>query len=396
MEYEPIGLVNGGNLCYLNSALQVLYSIEPLRKYLLNGAYKDAINKTNKMGTQGKMIETIANFFNMYKNNKVDLNDILKMTQNMFPLGDQQDSHEVLMYLIDGIHEDINTNGSFVSGLFYGKIQGSITCLSCGEKSTTTSQIGGLSLDIPKWSEIVCDVNKMSLMKNVLVGVKGICDGRTHGSEVFVSMNHVMKKDEIVQKLSEQLKIDVSNIKTIYVTNNSLRRQVFDGEIVRFQNATIEVVGDIEQMKIFSDKTKSVTDALKQYFTGEQMDEWKCEKCGKRGGTKTAEMVQLPQYLILNIKLFEQTYYGYSKKSDNLSFPEEFEWGSIVGSTTTCTYKAVATINHVGYTFFGHYYSLVRVSNQWYCCNDTSISKMNNGDIHRKDVYVVVYQKCEN
>ena len=82
---KPIGLINHGNVCYLNSALQILYSIEPLREYLLQDKYQDQINVENKLGSKGKYISTIADFFKKYQQGKPDTTKILTMIADNFP-----------------------------------------------------------------------------------------------------------------------------------------------------------------------------------------------------------------------------------------------------------------------------------------------------------------------
>lgn len=44
------GLVNLGNTCFLNSAVQCLSHVQPLTQHILTNAYLPDVNKTNPMG----------------------------------------------------------------------------------------------------------------------------------------------------------------------------------------------------------------------------------------------------------------------------------------------------------------------------------------------------------
>ncbi|KAA6378138.1 MAG: hypothetical protein EZS28_026335 [Streblomastix strix] len=55
-----VGLVNLGNTCYMNSALQCLLHTPLLASFFLSGKYKQEIVKENKLGTQGQIAEAFA------------------------------------------------------------------------------------------------------------------------------------------------------------------------------------------------------------------------------------------------------------------------------------------------------------------------------------------------
>ena len=54
------GLNNMGNTCYMNSSLQCISNIAPLRKYFFEGLFIDEINYDNVLGSKGDYISRFA------------------------------------------------------------------------------------------------------------------------------------------------------------------------------------------------------------------------------------------------------------------------------------------------------------------------------------------------
>ncbi|XP_065667383.1 ubiquitin carboxyl-terminal hydrolase 15 isoform X7 [Hydra vulgaris] len=179
------GLANIGNTCFMNSALQCLSNTIPLTKYFLSNTYKHELNPNNPLGMQGKIAETYAELIHhVWGSNTYFTPRNFKMQVGRFAPQfsgyQQQDSHELLAFLLDGLHEDLNRvkqkpyielqddkgrpdeicaeeawsnhtlrNSSIIVDLFHGLFKSTVKCPVCQKKSMTFDPFCYLSLPLP-------------------------------------------------------------------------------------------------------------------------------------------------------------------------------------------------------------------------------------------------------
>eukprot|EP01116_Phalansterium_solitarium_P025615 TRINITY_DN987_c0_g1_i1.p1 TRINITY_DN987_c0_g1~~TRINITY_DN987_c0_g1_i1.p1 ORF type:complete len:921 (-),score=331.15 TRINITY_DN987_c0_g1_i1:567-3248(-) len=180
------GLQNLGNTCFMNSALQCLSNAVPLTQYFLDLKYKDEINRANPLGMKGRIAEEYGALMQAMwsgQHSSVAPRD-LKMTIGRFApqfIGYQQhDSHELLAFLLDGLHEDLNRitkkpyteakesngrpdavvadeawqqhlqrNQSVVVDFFQGQLKSTVVCPTCEHVSVCFDPFQYLSLPLP-------------------------------------------------------------------------------------------------------------------------------------------------------------------------------------------------------------------------------------------------------
>eukprot|EP01103_Thecamoeba_quadrilineata_P011056 TRINITY_DN255_c0_g1_i1.p1 TRINITY_DN255_c0_g1~~TRINITY_DN255_c0_g1_i1.p1 ORF type:complete len:650 (-),score=82.98 TRINITY_DN255_c0_g1_i1:498-2447(-) len=188
------GLTNLGNTCFMNSAVQCLSNTQYLTNLILSDEYKRSINKSNPLGLKGSLIDSYASLIKSMwsgKNSSTspkNLRSTICRYAPQFSGYNQQDSQELLTYLLDGLHEELNMMGgsgniidvgspsfdpgtnsqvadvdaakeswqrhktkneSAIMDLFHGQLKSRLTCPHCSAVSVVFEPFLFLSLPLP-------------------------------------------------------------------------------------------------------------------------------------------------------------------------------------------------------------------------------------------------------
>jgi ubiquitin carboxyl-terminal hydrolase 4/11/15 len=187
-----IGLQNIGNTCFMNSVLQCLLHCRPLCEYFLSGQHKDEINESNPLGSGGKLVNEFAKLVERVWHHPTErvvtpreLKYVIGQHQPMFMGYQQQDSQELVTFLLDGLHEDLNLvkqkpyteaieandrpddvvaklcweqhllrNKSRIVDIFQGQYKSRLRCPHCSKSSVTFDPFMYLSLPIPSQPDL--------------------------------------------------------------------------------------------------------------------------------------------------------------------------------------------------------------------------------------------------
>ena len=186
------GLKNLGNSSYLNSIIQCLSNTPELMYYYVSGLYKKDIKSSEskkKGAVSGKLSKEFADLLGkMWIDNKKvanpqDFKYSLCDLTNIFNNNNQHDSSELLLFLLNYLHDEINKdkskgnnsfyeppkkdsesdisasqrfwnlfkkkNNSIITDLFYGQLRNVTRCLTCGHSITTFEIFNVLPIEIP-------------------------------------------------------------------------------------------------------------------------------------------------------------------------------------------------------------------------------------------------------
>jgi len=348
MEDGLVGLYNRGNTCYLNTVIQILSNITPLREYFLKDEYlPDIINRANIMKETKKFNEIILtkeyckllNAMWTLKNpiEPKTFHQLIQKYDSRFEGYDQQDSHEVLSFILDYLHE----------GLLYD--------VEIKPKGKVKNSLDQLMVDsIKDWNEKLN--NKYSYIVELFFGQ-------------FV--NKIMDIDDtFISK-----KFEIFNMLNIPIYGNSLE------------------------------------ESLSKYFEKEKIENYYNEEKNKYEDVyREIKLMKIPRYLIIILKRYcngnsngmNSQSVRLNKKTDKVHFPI---YNLNLYPYTEGYDKYEGRMNlisigcHQGMLNSGHYYSICRhKNNNWYMFNDENVREV---DIEKEKEniyssgYILVYEKEE-
>jgi ubiquitin C-terminal hydrolase len=214
MEKGFVGLYNRGNTCYLNAAIQVLSNIPLLRDYFLHDEYiPDIVNRANQLKEKKQFNEILLTkeYVKLLKalwslENPIEpksFHELIQKYDRRFAGFEQQDSHEVLSFILDYLHE----------GLIYeveikhkGKVKNELDQLMVESIEDWNEKMKN------KYSYIVeiffgQSINKVTDEKDVIVSkqfeIFNMLNIPIYGNSLEESMNKYFEKENIENYFNE-------------------------------------------------------------------------------------------------------------------------------------------------------------------------------------------------
>uniref|UniRef100_A0A673LDD2 Ubiquitin carboxyl-terminal hydrolase 32 n=1 Tax=Sinocyclocheilus rhinocerous TaxID=307959 RepID=A0A673LDD2_9TELE len=259
-EKGATGLSNLGNTCFMNSSIQCVSNTKPLTEYFISGRHLYELNRTNPIGMRGHMAkcygDLVQELWSGTQKNVAPLKlrwTIAKYAPR-FNGFQQQDSQELLAFLLDGLHEDLNRvhekpyvelkdsdgrpdhevateawenhlrrNRSIVVDLFHGQLRSQVKCKTCGHISARFDPFNFLSLPLPMDSSMHLEITVIKLDGSTPVryGLRLNMDEKYMGLKKQLSELCSLKPEQIL--LAE---VHTSNIKNFPQDNQKVRHSV--------------------------------------------------------------------------------------------------------------------------------------------------------------------------
>ncbi|XP_029026733.1 ubiquitin carboxyl-terminal hydrolase 32 isoform X5 [Betta splendens] len=259
-EKGATGLSNLGNTCFMNSSIQCVSNTKPLTDYFISGKHLYELNRTNPIGMRGHMAkcygDLVMELWSGTQKNVAPLKlrwTIAKYAPR-FNGFQQQDSQELLAFLLDGLHEDLNRvhekpyvelkdsdgrpdwevaseawenhlrrNRSIVVDLFHGQLKSQVKCKTCGHISARFDPFNFLSLPLPMDSSMHLEITVIKLDGSTPVryGLRLNMDEKYTGLKKQLSELCSLTPEQIL--LTE---VHSSNIKNFPQDNQKVRLSV--------------------------------------------------------------------------------------------------------------------------------------------------------------------------
>lgn len=144
-ERTPVGLVNLGNTCYMNSFLQMLNLVAPFRQAVLSLDVDQT--RTNRVLDE---MQRLFVFLELTKRRAYNPRSFLKLLPPWFAQGQQQDASEFGKYLLDRLEtafKDCPGLHDVVQRTFGGVLLSQVACRGCKSVSASRQLFNDLSLN---------------------------------------------------------------------------------------------------------------------------------------------------------------------------------------------------------------------------------------------------------
>eukprot|EP00930_Biecheleria_cincta_P074345 TRINITY_DN61554_c0_g1_i1.p1 TRINITY_DN61554_c0_g1~~TRINITY_DN61554_c0_g1_i1.p1 ORF type:complete len:686 (+),score=136.92 TRINITY_DN61554_c0_g1_i1:42-2099(+) len=353
------GLYNLGNTCYLNSILQALSNTLPLRRYYEDGSFKQQIH-VNPDSMGGRLANSFAGLLHLLWGgghtilNPTELKNLIAEKWPQFAGYQQHDSQELLMFLLDGLHEDVNQAPFPRPAVEEPAIAGK-TELKVAEESWA----GNLRRNDSK----IMDIFGFQVRSEI----------------TFLDVGARSLKFEPMMYLSLP--------------------------IPKSPNPEV-VAGGAAQSSSAASSEICLEDCLQCFTQREELaeEDWvECEKTKQRERSlKKLDLWNTPECLIIHLKRFGSERIGgpVHKINTFVRFPMDLDlspWVCGISSKQSAQYKLYAVVNHSGSLSFGHYTSHCSVGEgserQWYHFNDSKVSSASESDVVSGEAYILFYER---
>ncbi|CAH0394748.1 unnamed protein product [Bemisia tabaci] len=256
-EKGATGLNNLGNTCFMNAALQCVSNTQVLTQYFTSNMHLYELNRTNPLGMKGHIAKRYGDLIHEIWSGTAKTIAPLKLRWTIgkyaprFNGFQQHDSQELLAFLLDGLHEDLNRvhdkpyvelkdsngrsdvivaqeawenhilrNKSIIVDLFHGQLKSKVTCKKCQHESVRFDPFNYLSLPLPMESYTHLQVIVVRLDGSVPV---------KYGLRINVDE----KYSDVKNQLSALCGIAANHLKLVEIQNAQIKSSLSDDQKIK-------------------------------------------------------------------------------------------------------------------------------------------------------------------
>ncbi|KAL5547740.1 hypothetical protein UlMin_002971 [Ulmus minor] len=362
------GMNNLGSTCFMNSVLQALLHTPPLRNYFLsdrhNRYYCQKMNGVNGNKNQNCLACDLDDMFSAvfsgaqtpYSPSKF----LFSWWQHAANLAsyDQQDAHEFFISMLDGIHEKAakdrkpqsqgNGDCCIAHRVFSGILRSDVMCMACGFTSTTYDPCVDFSLDLEP-------------------------SPGGSGKVASTKSNHSCNGEADCTSSGQNCRIST-----------------LMGCLDRFTRP--ERLGS--DQKFFCQQCQVRQESLKQ-MSIRKLPLVSCFHIKRFEHSSVRKMSRkVDRYLQFPISLDMAPYLSSSilrSRFGNRIFPFDGEDEPDTSNEMSSKFELFAVVTHTGKLDSGHYVTYLRLSNQWYKCDDARITRVNENIVRAAQAYMMFY-----
>lgn len=299
------GLVNHGNTCFINAVLQCIAHTDILAEYFVLDKYKIDLSRRNKLnskkfGSKGELTEQLALLLKAlwackyHPDLTIAFKQVVEKHGSQYKGRQQHDALEFLQWLLDKVHEDLNTaskrkfksvktsgkpdeviaaetlenykrcNNSFIQGVFQAQYRSSLSCSRCKSQSNTFDPFQCLSVQLPQ-------VNKQSIYVTVVY-----TNQQPRQVKIGLSLQSGCTIYELRDMLQSDTSIEMSRMLITEIEDSRFHRTFSDSQCISLITE-IDPIYCIEtpELKDISDDTTSAYILLCWMNCVMVDDEWK-------------------------------------------------------------------------------------------------------------------------
>lgn len=405
-------LINKGNTCYLNSAIQALRFLLPVVSFLTGDKNRIILL------LQKNIIKICKNsiLLNNPSNHPVIIEIKRKIVNNDYDMLTDDEKSLIISYTITYqlllLFERINNENIVDPGNFIN-----IFLLTKNNFGSNNQQDAEevYSCIIQQIHEEICEKRNVHIAKPNFDNLSYLLD-KLH---IKIYHNIGILAEEI--KLYETIKHKLDNkdfingsydfMNKYYTENYSKITTLFSGFFVsnlicpnihcNFISRKIDLFLHL-QLPIPRKPNITLNDCFLEYFKTETLDNnnlWFCDKCkNKVPAIKKISLWSLPKILVIQLKRFSTLHV---KNNDTIEYPLEnldiSEWIDTLNreSISYPAYKLYAIINHIGNQSGGHYFSYCRddLENKWFEYDDEKVKELSSNMLISPNAYMLFYAR---